>query len=327
MTGSNAATVWHVTLLANLLQGSAFAPGSSGILTEGRLRCGRHGHGGVYGIFCKVRVKEAQESLVDDDVQNELDQPCHELLAQNRSYLKSCVNVKFQGEVDGFSLPMDLGLDPKKVPLVVWGSPHAELSNGKKSLEGTPAAANMKACVFKWLCHNWKHSVIIVTYARHCVEFDQWLPAGELSGNFAAVIEGYQPRFSTGWKRSESEETRALVRLPSKTGMCGILQRSLVERHELALDIPHLVSEIANAASEDDSLVFFGEGTCELSTNCARRFSCLWCDICCIVQKHETSRHGVKMRRKWIQKACKQCLENKKFACFCCELLAWAFAL
>lgn len=47
-------TVWHVTLLGNLIQSSPLAPGSSGILNEFHLRNGQHGHSHQYGVFCRA---------------------------------------------------------------------------------------------------------------------------------------------------------------------------------------------------------------------------------------------------------------------------------
>ena len=90
-----------------------------------------------------------------------------------------------------------LQLDPARVRLVIWGSPRAELADGTRIFAHSHAAAEMKASTFGWLCHEWPLSAVAITYARHQVEFEQWLPAGEIVGNFHAVVgDGYCPRYS-----------------------------------------------------------------------------------------------------------------------------------
>ena len=172
--------------------------------------------------------------------------------------------------VDGFRSAAWLesrGTKALDVAVACWGSPHVELANGLCSAEKQGAASSEKPRVFNALCDQFPEALIVVTYARHCIDGDYLVCKDHVVRDIAVgVVEQggvqYVPRYSTGWRRCAPWEVRAIVGVPMHMSP------------ELLYDQVNLWDLISvGARAKGGPCLFLGEEGADLS-RCAAQHYC-----------------------------------------------------
>lgn len=174
-----------------------------------------------------------------------------------------------EDSVDGFYAASWLefrGTAASNVAVACWGSPHVELSNGQCSAEKQGAASSEKPRVFNSLCEQFPEALVLVTYARH------WVDEGSLRSDHHVVwdvsvgVEAkgevqYIPRYSTGWRRCDPNEVRAIIGIP----------KGVVIQLYSQVDLWDLIS--TRFRGKGGTCLFLGEEGADLS-RCAAQHHC-----------------------------------------------------
>lgn len=174
--------------------------------------------------------------------------------------------------MDGFSAAEWLnqrGVTSSRVSAVCWGSPHVELANGTASGEKAGVAKIEKPRVANSLCAQFSEALVVVTYARHWLDASGFHSAHHTFVDVEVLVEPkggkqYGPRYSTGWRRCNPTEVRAIVGFPKNRS---------VPQEFLGNEVNLWALLSAFAPSGKQCCLFLGEEGADLS-RCAAQHHC-----------------------------------------------------